>query len=97
MKSPYDILGVATTASPAEIRSAYRRLAKKSHPDVNPGKADAAAAFGAISSANALLSDPEKRARFDRGALAEEIAPKAAAASALPGLTSGWLFFASRR
>ncbi len=67
MKNPYDTLGVAPGASADEIRSAYRRLAKQNHPDVNPGKKDAAERFGAISSAYALLSDTEKRARFDRG------------------------------
>jgi len=67
MRSPYDVLGVATTATAAEIRSAYRRLAKKNHPDVNPDKPNAAEEFAAISSANALLSDSEKRTRFDRG------------------------------
>lgn len=66
-KSPYDTLGVAPSASAEEIRSAYRRLAKKHHPDANPGKPDAAERFAAISSAYAILSDPEKRIRFDRG------------------------------
>ena len=68
-KSPYDILGVPSSASADEIRAAYRRLAKKHHPDANPGKPDAAETFAAISSAYALLSDTEKRARFDRGEL----------------------------
>jgi DnaJ-class molecular chaperone len=67
MNNPYDTLGVAPTASADEIRTAYRRLAKQNHPDVNPGKKDAAERFAAISAAYALLSDPEKRARFDRG------------------------------
>ncbi len=67
MKSPYDVLGLAPAASADDIRRAYRRLAKTSHPDANPGKKDAAEKFAAISSAHAILSDPEKRARFDRG------------------------------
>jgi DnaJ-class molecular chaperone len=67
MKDPYDILGVQKTADEAAIRAAYRKLAKKHHPDVNPGKADAAARFGEISAAHELLSDKDKRARFDRG------------------------------
>ena len=67
MKSPYDILGVPPSASADDIRRAYRRLAKSNHPDTNPDKKDAAATFAAISSAHALLSDTEKRARFDRG------------------------------
>lgn len=72
MKDPYDILGVERTADEAAIRSAYRKLAKKHHPDVNPGKADAAARFGEISSAYDLLSDKDKRGRFDRGEIDAE-------------------------
>lgn len=64
---PYTILGVAKTASQDEIRKAYRKLAKKYHPDLNPGNKEAEEKFKAISVANELLSDPEKRARFDRG------------------------------
>ncbi len=67
MKSPYDILGVAPTASADDIRRAYHRLAKTNHPDTNPDKKDAAEKFAAISSAHTVLADPEKRARFDRG------------------------------
>ena len=67
MTDPYEILGLSKTASDEDIRKAYRKLAKKYHPDLNPGKADAEARFKDISAANALLSDPEKRARFDRG------------------------------
>jgi DnaJ-class molecular chaperone len=72
MKDPYDILGVERTADEAAIRAAYRKLAKKHHPDVNPGKADAAARFGEISSAYDLLSDKEKREKFDRGEIDAE-------------------------
>ena len=64
---PYSVLGVARTATPAQIRAAYRKLAKKHHPDLNPGDKASEAQFKAVSSANDLLSDPEKRARFDRG------------------------------
>jgi DnaJ-class molecular chaperone len=72
MKDPYEILGVQRSADEAAIRAAYRKLAKKHHPDVNPGKADAAARFGEISSAYELLSDKDKRARFDRGEIDAE-------------------------
>ena len=64
---PYTILGISKTASQDEIRKAYRKLAKKYHPDLNPGNKEAEDKFKAISVANELLSDPEKRARFDRG------------------------------
>jgi DnaJ-class molecular chaperone len=64
---PYQVLGVEKTASPEEIRKAYRRLAKKLHPDLNPGDAEAEKRFKTVSVANDLLSDPEKRARYDRG------------------------------
>jgi len=67
MEDPYETLGVAKSASQAEIQAAYRKLAKQHHPDLNPGKPAAEDRFKAISVANALLSDPEKRARFDRG------------------------------
>ena len=69
MDDPYSVLGIDRTASQDDIRKAYRRLAKQNHPDLHPGDAAAEARFKAISSANALLSDPEKRARFDAGEL----------------------------
>jgi len=72
MKDPYQTLGVDRSADAATIRAAYRKLAKKHHPDVNPGKADAATTFGAISSAYELLSDADKRARFDKGEIDAE-------------------------
>ena len=72
MKDPYETLGVQRTADEAAIRAAYRKLAKKHHPDVNPGKPDAASRFGEISSAYDLLSDKDKRARFDRGEIDAE-------------------------
>jgi len=67
MDDPYATLGVARSASADEIRAAYRKLAKQHHPDLNPGKKEAEDTFKAISAAHALLSDPEQRARFDRG------------------------------
>jgi DnaJ-class molecular chaperone len=65
--NPYEALGVPRTASDDDIRAAYRKLAKKYHPDLNPGDKKAEERFKSISAANELLSDPEKRARFDRG------------------------------
>jgi DnaJ-class molecular chaperone len=67
MKDPYAVLGVERTADDKAIQSAYRKLAKTLHPDVNPGKPEAAERFKELSAAYALLSDAEKRARFDRG------------------------------
>lgn len=67
VKDPYETLGVARTATAEEIRKVYRRLARKHHPDVNPGDKDAEAKFKEISAAYDLLSDPEKRRRFDAG------------------------------
>ncbi len=64
---PYKALGVARTASKDEIRKAYRKLAKKYHPDVNPGDASAEAKFKEASAAFALLNNEEERARYDRG------------------------------
>jgi DnaJ-class molecular chaperone len=64
---PYETLGVKKDASAEEIQKAYRALAKKLHPDLNPGNKEAEESFKNVSSAYALLSDPDKRARFDRG------------------------------
>ncbi len=64
---PYETLSLARDATPEQVRSAYRKLAKKHHPDLNPGNAAAEERFKAVNAANELLSDPEKRARFDRG------------------------------
>lgn len=66
-EDPYQVLGLARDASPEDIRRAYRRLAKQHHPDLNPGDRKAEEEFKKISSAYDLLSDPEKRARYDRG------------------------------
>jgi DnaJ-class molecular chaperone len=67
MEDPYKSLGVSRDASQADIRRAYRKLAKKHHPDLNPGNAKAEALFKTIAAANSLLSDPDKRGKFDRG------------------------------
>ncbi len=67
MKDPYQVLGVDRKASAEEIKSAYRKLAKKLHPDLNPEDKAIEQRFKEVSQAYALLSDPATRARFDRG------------------------------
>jgi len=67
MKDPYETLGVQKTDSANAIRTAYRKLAKTHHPDLNPGKPEALERFKEISTAYELLSDADKRARYDRG------------------------------
>jgi DnaJ-class molecular chaperone len=64
---PYTTLGVTKNATQDDIQKAYRRLAKKLHPDLNPGNKIAEDKFKEVTAAYDLLSDPEKRARFDRG------------------------------
>jgi DnaJ-class molecular chaperone len=70
-RTPYEVLGVKPDASADEIRKIYRKLAKQFHPDLNPGKPEAEARFKEVSAAYDLLSDPEKRARYDRGEIDE--------------------------
>jgi DnaJ-class molecular chaperone len=71
MEDLYKVLGVSRTASEDEIRSAYRKLAKQFHPDFNPGKKEAEERFKTISAAYEILSDPDQRARYDRGEIDE--------------------------
>src|SRR5271154_2283909 len=79
MSDPYSTLGVPKTASDDDIRKAFRKLAKKHHPDLNPGDKKAESKFKEIAQANDLLSDPEKRRRFDAGeidATGQEMPPR---------------------
>ena len=62
----YEVLGLSKGASEEELKKAYRKLAKKYHPDVNPGDKDAEAKFKEINEAYGILSDPEKKARYDQ-------------------------------
>lgn len=65
-KNYYKILGLDKTAKEADIKSAYRRLARKYHPDVNPGKPEAEEKFKEVNEAYQVLSDPEKRQKYDQ-------------------------------
>ena len=66
-KDYYEILGVSRSATEKDLKSAYRKLARKYHPDVNPGDKSAEEKFKEVSAAFAVLSDTDKRAKYDRG------------------------------
>ena len=63
----YEVLGVSKNASDEEIKNAYRKLAKKYHPDINPGNSDAEEKFKKINEAYTVLSDKAQRSRYDSG------------------------------
>src|SRR6476620_6767993 len=87
-KDYYETLGVKTSASADDIRKAFRKLARKYHPDVNPGDKSAEERFKAISEANDVLSDPKKRKIYDQvGFYSDNIDPAAAEAYARGGPT----------
>jgi DnaJ-class molecular chaperone len=67
MRDPYEVLGVPRSASAEDIKKSYHKLAKKLHPDLNPGNKKAEQSFKEVSAAYDLLSDPAKKVRFDRG------------------------------
>jgi DnaJ-class molecular chaperone len=69
---PYKVLGVKRDASQDDISRAYRALAKKYHPDLNPGDKKAEEQFKKVSAANDIVGDPDKRAKFDRGEIDAE-------------------------
>jgi DnaJ-class molecular chaperone len=72
MRDPYEVLGVPRGASAAAIKSAYRKLAKKHHPDSNKNDPKAAERFSEINSANEIVGDEDKRKQFDRGEIDAE-------------------------
>lgn len=76
MRDPYEVLGVQKGASAAAIKSAYRKLAKKHHPDANKGDPKAADRFSELNMANEILGDEDKRKQFDRGEIDAEGKPR---------------------
>jgi DnaJ-class molecular chaperone len=76
MRDPYEVLGVPRGASAAAIKSAYRKLAKKHHPDSNKNDPKAAERFSEINSANEIIGDEDKRKQFDRGEIDADGKPR---------------------
>src|SRR5690348_685467 len=90
-KDYYAILGVKKTASEDEVRKAFRKLARKYHPDVNPGDKKAEEKFKELSEANDVLSDPKKRKIYDQvGFYSDNIDPATAEAYARAGGAVGF-------
>src|ERR1700720_1005258 len=85
-KDYYEILGVKKSASADDVRKAFRKLARKYHPDVNPGDKAAEEKFKTLSEANEVLSDPKKRKIYDQvGFYSDNIDPATAEAYAKSG------------
>src|ERR1700722_11633005 len=76
MRDPYEVLGVPRGASAAAIKSAYRKLAKKHHPDANKNDPKSSARFSELNSANEIIGDEDKRKQFDRGEIDAEGKPR---------------------
>src|ERR1700739_2447952 len=76
MRDPYEVLGVPRGASAAAIKSAFRKLAKKHHPDSNKNDPKAAERFAERNTANEILGDEDKRKKFDRGEIDAEGKPR---------------------
>ena len=76
MRDPYEVLGVPRSANAAAIKSAFRKLAKKHHPDANKNDPKAAARFAELNSANEIIGDADKRQQFDRGEIDADGKPR---------------------
>ena len=89
MRDPYEVLGVKKTADAAAIKSAYRRLAKKLHPDANKNDPKTAQRFAEINSAYEILGEEKKRKAFDAGEIDAEGKPRFQGFGARPGAGAG--------
>src|SRR5690349_24739965 len=90
-RDPYEVLGVSKKATEAEIKKAFRALAKKHHPDTHGNDPKAVKKFQEISSAYEVIGDKEKRAQYDRGEIDEAGQPKGFNPGAHPGgFGQGW-------
>lgn len=94
MRDPYDVLGVSKSASPADIKKAYRQLAKKYHPDRNKDDVKAKERFAEINSAYEIVGDEKKKAQFDRGEIGADGKPRGfegfGAGAGPGGFSRGW-------
>src|ERR1700704_209987 len=76
MRDPYEVLGVTRSASAADVKSAFRRLAKKLHPDANKNDPKAASRFAELNAAYEIVGDKDKRKAFDGGEIDAEGKPR---------------------
>ncbi len=91
-KDYYEVLGVSRSAQVAEIKKAYRRLARKHHPDLNPGDKSAEAKFKEIQEAYSVLTDPKKKAQYDQFGFAGDVPPEGAGPRGRPAGFEGFDF-----
>ena len=92
----YDILRVSHEAAPERVRAAYRKLAQKFHPDKVPGNADAVRVMVMLNEAYGVLSDPDRRARYDRRIADEQAARRRPLGGAITGIevpTAAWPWY----
>ena len=97
MRDPYDVLGVSKGASAAEIKSAFRKLAKKLHPDANKHDSHAASRFAELNSAYEIVGDEAKRKAYDRGQIDAEGKPRFQGFEGFGGRAAGRRFRPCRR